>query len=317
CFPKAEYLRVDTWVESGIEVPSLFDPMLAKIIVSGSTREEALARLLDVLGEVHVYGIETNLGYVRSVLETDTARDGRLLTRFLAGHRFTSHSLRVLAAGTQTTIQDFPGRQGYWHVGVPPSGPMDSLSFRLANRLLGNAEDAAGLEMTLSGPTLQFQSDTVIALTGADMQATLDGEPVARYATVPVKAGQVLALGKVQGNGARACLAVAGGLQCPAYLGSRSTFTLGQFGGHAGRAIRTGDVLHLAAPHAVEPASLLPAEYPDVVELRVLYGPHGAPDFFTDGDIAEFFSSIWKVHYNSSRTGVRLIGPKPAWARPS
>src|SRR5690606_34753131 len=159
--------------------------------------------------------------------------------------------------------------------------------------------------------------DTVIALTGADMQATLDGEPVARYATVPVKAGQVLALGKVQGNGARAYLAVAGGLQCPTYLGSRSTFTLGQFGGHAGRAIRTGDVLHLAAPHAVEPASLPPAEYPDVVELRVLYGPHGAPDFFTDGDIAEFFSSIWKVHYNSSRTGVRLIGPKPVWARPS
>src|SRR5690606_16028497 len=119
-FPKAAHLRVDTWVESGIEVPSLFDPMVAKLIVSGSTREAALERLLDALGKTRLYGIETNLDYVKSVLETDTARQGRLLTRFLATHDFRSHGIRVLAAGTQTTIQDFPGRQGYWHVGVPP-----------------------------------------------------------------------------------------------------------------------------------------------------------------------------------------------------
>lgn len=316
-FPENDCLRVDTWVESGVEVSSLFDPMLAKLIVSNSTREAALSTLLDVIQQTQVYGIETNLNYVASVLSTHQAKKGQLLTNTLTSHMFQDLSLRVLNAGPQTTIQDYPGRQGFWHVGVPPSGPMDSVAFRLANRLLNNPANAAALEMTLSGPTLQFHFDTVIALTGADMQATLDGKLVPRYETLPVSAGQVLALGKVNGNGARGYLAIAGGIQCPAYLESRATFTLGQFGGHAGRALRTGDVLHLSSPNTVEPASMAIPVIPDVMELRVIYGPHGAPDFFTDDDIGEFFSSQWQVHYNSSRTGVRLIGPKPSWARPS
>ncbi|MFT4862147.1 MAG: urea carboxylase [Pseudohongiellaceae bacterium] len=316
-FPKIEGLRVDTWVEAGVEVPALFDPMLAKLIVSKNTREEAIATLTDVLHQTRIYGIETNLSYVASVLETDSAKSGQLLTKTLASHSFRRPSLRVLSAGTQTTVQDFPGRQGYWHVGVPPSGPMDSLSFRLANQLLHNPADAAAIEITLSGPTLQFESDTVIALTGADMQAQIDGQLVPRYQSVAVSAGQTLSIGKVSGFGARGYLAISGGVQCPAYLGSKSTFTLGQFGGHAGRALRTGDVLHLVEPIYFEPQKMNAPVIPEVLELRVIYGPHGAPDFFTDEDIRVFFSSQWRVHYNSSRTGIRLIGPKPTWARPS
>jgi urea carboxylase len=316
-FPQADYLRTDTWVESGIEVPSLFDPMIAKLIVYGSSREVAVAKLISVLHQSRVYGIETNLSYLASVLDTDVARKGELLTKTLVSFDFESHALRVMSAGTQTTIQDYPGRQGYWHVGVPPSGPMDSIAFRLANRLLNNPTDAAALEMTLSGPSLQFQSDTVISITGADMQATLDGHPVPRYEAVNVTAGQVLAFGKVQGNGARTYLAIAGGIQCPAYLESRATFTLGQFGGHSGRALRTGDVLHLLPPSEIPKSAMPVPALPDIMTLRVMYGPHGAPDFFTDDDIATFFASEWEVHYNSSRTGVRLIGPKPTWARPS
>jgi len=316
-FPEAEGLRVDTWVEAGLDVPALFDPMLAKLIVTRHSREDALAAMSQVLQETRIYGIETNLGYVASVLATDAAQSGNLLTKTLGSHSFKCPSFRVLSAGTQTTVQDYPGRQGYWHVGVPPSGPMDSLSFRLANQLLGNAPGAAALEMTLSGPTLQFESDTVVALTGADMQAEIDGQAIPRYRTVALSAGQILTFGKITGPGACAFLAVAGGIQCPAYLGSTATFTLGQFGGHAGRALRTGDVLHLAEPAEVEPRSMAIPEIPELMELRVLYGPHGAPDFFTDDDIAKFFASQWQVHYNSSRTGVRLIGPKPTWARPS
>lgn len=316
-FPEIEGLRADTWVEAGVEVPALFDPMIAKLIVSKKSRGEALATLIQVLEQTRVYGIETNLSYVASVLATDAAQSGQLLTKTLASHVFQRPSCRVLSAGTQTTIQDFPGRQGYWHVGVPPSGPMDSLSFRLANKLLNNAPDAAALEMTLNGPTLQFESATVIALTGADMQAELDGQLVPRFETVAVTAGQILTVNKVNGLGARAYLAVSGGVQCPTYLGSKSTFTLGQFGGHAGRALRTGDVLHLNEAVDVKPHAMAIPEIPEIIELRVIYGPHGAPDFFTDDDIAEFFSSPWQVHYNSSRTGVRLIGPKPTWARPS
>jgi urea carboxylase len=316
-FPDLPALRVDTWIEAGIDVPALFDPMLAKLIVTADTRDNALQELIAVLEQTRLYGIETNLDYAASVLATEAARSGNLLTRSLAGHKFQAHTLRVLSAGTQTTIQDYPGRQGYWHVGVPPSGPMDSVSFRLANKLLSNPADAAALEMTLNGPSLQFQTATSIALTGADMQAELDGEPVPRYQSVKVAANQVLTLGKVVGSGARAYLAVAGGIDCPDYLGSKSTFTLGQFGGHSGRALRTGDVLHLRPSSEVASSTMTIPDIPETMELRVMYGPHGAPDFFTDQDIEEFFASEWEVHYNSSRTGVRLIGPKPAWARPS
>lgn len=317
CFPKMDGLRVDTWVESGVEVPALFDPMIGKLIVSKNTREEAIATLTTVLQQTRVYGIETNLGYVASVLATDAAKKGQLLTKTLGSHKYQYPCLRVLSPGTQTTVQDYPGRQGYWHIGVPPSGAMDSVSFRLANQLLNNPEDTAALEITLSGPTLQFESDTVITLTGADMQAELDGQSVPRYETVAVSAGQILAIGKVKGAGARSYLAISGGIQCPTYLGSKATFTLGQFGGHAGRALRTGDVLHFPEPTTVEAQAMPVGEIPEVMELRVLYGPHGAPDFFTDKDISKFFSSEWQVHYNSSRTGIRLIGPKPEWARPS
>ncbi|MDA0805691.1 MAG: urea carboxylase [Proteobacteria bacterium] len=320
-FPEIDGLRVDTWIEAGIEIPSLFDPMLGKLIVYKDTREEALALLTDVLEKTRVYGIETNLDYVASVLATATAQTGRLLTKTLSDHTPSYSTIRVLAAGTQTTIQDFPGRQGYWNVGVPPSGPMDSYSLRVANKLLENPETTAGLEMTACGPSLRFETDATIALTGADMQAELDGVKVRRYAKIFVSAGQTLTMGKVVGAGARAYLAVTGGIDCPLYLGSRATFTLGQFGGHVGRALRAGDVLHLGAPiklkTTVKPRTVDIPKIPQVMELRVIYGPHGAPDFFTNEDITEFFASEWKVHFNSSRTGVRLIGPKPTWARAS
>ena len=128
-----------------------------------------------------------------------------------------------------TTVQDYPGRLGYWHVGVPPSGPMDSLSFRIGNQLLGNEEGAPGLEVTVTGPTLKFHYDTEIAVTGADFG-------VERWKVIPVQTGFVLQMGECVGPGARAYILFRGGLDVPMYLGSASTFTLGKFGGHAGRA---------------------------------------------------------------------------------
>ncbi|KYZ84906.1 urea carboxylase [Alcanivorax sp. KX64203] len=320
-FPEADgqRLRLDHWIEAGLTVSPLYDPMLAKVIVHGDDRERALAALEQALGDTLVEGIETNREYVLAILADPAFRQGRMTTRYLNDFRYQPDTLDVLAGGTLTTVQDYPGRGGYWPVGVPPSGPFDSLSFRLGNRLLGNDENAAGLECTLNGPTLRFNRDTRIALTGADMGATLDGESVPRYQAVTVIAGQTLKLGKVNGTGARAYLAVAGGIECEPYLGSRSTFTLGQFGGHGGRALRTGDVLHLsphgAVPQAIEVPPALKPKLRDTWTLRVIYGPHGAPDFFTDNDVATFFSSDWQVHYNSSRTGIRLVGPKPEWAR--
>src|SRR5690606_20455343 len=133
------------------------------------------------------------------------------------------------------------------HVGVPTSGPFDSYSFRLGNRLLNNKENAAGLEITLQGPTSKFGCAAKIVLTGATIDAKLDGNPIALYEIISVAAGQQLQLGRIADKGARSYLAIAGGIQCPDYLNSKSTFTLGQFGGHNGRALRAGDVLALDA----------------------------------------------------------------------
>jgi urea carboxylase len=138
----------------------------------------------------------------------------------------------------QTTVQDYPGRTGYWHIGVPPSGPMDGLAFRLANRLAGNAEGEAALEITFTGPTLRFNCDSVIAVTGAPIEVRLDGELLKLWQSHAVKCGAVLQFGKLAGAGCRAYLALQGGFDVPDYLGSKSTFTLGQFGGHAGRTLR-------------------------------------------------------------------------------
>ncbi len=313
--------RVETWVERGIEVSAFYDPMLAKIIVHAPERGEAIAKLLDALESTSLYGIETNLAYLEQILRSAVFRNGQSNTQFLNGFHYLPHSIDVLSPGVQTMIQDYPGRIGYWNVGVPPSGPMDGLAFRLANRLVNNSDNSAGLEITLAGPTLRFNCDSIIAICGASMDVLLDNEPLSQWQSHFIKAGSRLQFGKIKQGGSRAYLAVYGGFQVPDYLGSKSTFTLGQFGGHAGRVLRAGDVLHIPLlPSPCPPVSrcfpheLIP-HYTNRWEIAVLYGPHGAPDFFTPEDIEHFFAAEWKVHHNSSRTGVRLIGPKPQWAR--
>ncbi len=313
--------RCETWVEDGTEVTPYYDPMLAKIIVHGSDREDAIVRMKTALDGTLFGGIESNLEYLRQIIATPKFADGKIITKSLAEFEYRPRTVDVLDAGAQTTVQDFPGRTGFWNVGVPPSGPMDVLAFRFANRLLNNPESAAGIEVMMTGPTLRFNAAAEIAITGADMQAEINGAAVPRWTALAVRAGDVLRMRSISGPGARAYIAVRGGLQVPRYLGSRSTFTLGNFGGHGGRALRLGDVLHLStsdsapAAGAALPEKLVPA-YTHQWEIAVIYGPHGAPDFFTEADIAMLFATDWKVHFNSNRTGVRLIGPKPQWARP-
>ena len=297
--------RIETWVESGSEISPFYDPMLAKIIVTGATRDEALSKLQAALEATEIGGLETNLDYLRQLSRLDVLARGEMLTRTLQDVVYQADTIEVVAPGTQTTIQDWPGRVGYWAVGVPPSGPMDPLSFRLANRLVGNAEDAAGIETTLAGPTLKFNSGALVCLAGAELTATLDGKPVPYWQAFAVNAGQVLKLGGVAGPGTRAYIAVRGGIDVPKYLGSRSTFTLGKFGGHGGRTLRAGDVLHIgAAPAAAATTATLAGELQPRLthawDIGVLYGPHGAPDFFTPDYIDTFFAADWEVHYNSN-----------------
>ncbi len=311
--------RIETWVADGTEVSPLYDPLLAKIITVGATREEALARMRAALEGTCIAGIETNLHYLRQLIAGAQFECGAMTTRALESFDYVPRTLEVLGAGTQTTIQDYPGRVGYWNIGVPPSGPMDDLSFRLANRAVANEDAAAALEITLTGPALKFNVDSLICLTGAYMSSDIDGAAAPFWTPLQVRAGQILRIGGVVGAGCRAYLAVRGGLDVPRYLGSRSTFGLGKFGGHGGRALIAGDVLHLGgATSRVEPAAIPECVRPvieDEWDIGVLYGPHGAPDFFTESDMQAFFAATWEVHYNSNRTGVRLLGPKPTWAR--
>ncbi|MDZ4194497.1 urea carboxylase [Ectopseudomonas chengduensis] len=319
-------VRVDGWVSTGSEVSAFYDPMIAKLIVHADTRAEAIGKLQKALGETRLHGIASNLDYLRQVVADERFAQGEVWTRLLDSFSFKASVIEVLEPGTYSSVQDYPGRLGYWDIGVPPSGPMDDFAFRLANRIVGNAAEAAGLEFTLQGPTLRFHSDALIALTGADCPATLDDAPVAYWQPIEVKAGQVLKLGRAV-SGCRTYLAVRNGLDVPLYLGSRSTFALGQFGGHAGRTLRTADMLAISQPElpaCTTPAPVAPpqAAHPSLIpsygttwNISVLYGPHGAPDFFTAEAIEEFFAAEWEVHYNSNRLGVRLSGPKPSWAR--
>ncbi|WP_417308560.1 urea carboxylase [Devosia sp.] len=309
--------RIDGWISTGTVVTPFYDPMLAKIIVTGPDRASAITALQQALTDSTVAGIETNLGYLRAIAASDLLASGKVATTALRDFAFVADSIDVLLPGAQSSLQDLPGRLHLWHVGVPPSGPMDAKSFRQANRLVGNADETVALEMTVSGPTLRFHAAARVAIAGANMPALVDGTAMPHDEAFDVAPGQTLAIGDITGAGQRAYLAVEGGFAATEILGSRATFGLGAFGGHATGTLKPGDTLTFArAPQSRIQPPTDPAPLTANWDISVLYGPHGAPDFFQPEDIADLFSATYEVHYNSDRTGVRLIGPTPRWARP-
>ncbi|WP_342641401.1 biotin-dependent carboxyltransferase family protein [Rhodoligotrophos ferricapiens] len=224
--------------------------------------------------------------------------------------------ITVVKPGLETSIQDYPGRLGYWNQGFPPSGPMDSWSFRMANVLVGNAPGAAGLECQMLGPTLRFDRDMVIAVCGADMRPTLDGEPLPMWQSVPVKAGQELVMGAAR-VGARAYLAVAGGFANDERLGSRSTFHKAGVGGIDGHAIKAGQSLPVAeargTPGLMVPPEARPAIRTDKVwDIEVCAGPND--DWIDAAGQERFLTADWRVSSKSDRTGFRLEGPEWTFA---
>lgn len=219
--------------------------------------------------------------------------------------------LEVIKKGLETSVQDFPGRIGFWNQGFPPSGPMDSWSFRLANLLVGNEPGAAALEAQFVGPTLRFTRDGVIAVCGADMSPTLDGAPVEMWHSHAVKAGQTLEM-KFAKLGARAYIAVAGGISTEPWLGSRSTFHAAGVGGMEGHAIQEGQVVPVAEA-AGTPGRSVKADRRPVIstskqwEIEVCEGPND--DWIDEAGKERFLSTGWKVSGKSARSGFRLEGP--------
>jgi urea carboxylase len=173
-----EGIRCDRWIETGTEITTYYDPLLAKLIVHGDTRESAINQMQSALTNSQITGIETNLDYLSQIIIDSNFKLGNLSTKFLNSFSYLPQTIDVLEAGTFSTIQDYPGRIGYWNVGVPPSGAMDNLALRYANRLVGNPESSPVLEFTVNGATLKFNTNAIICLTGADMQAELDNTKV-------------------------------------------------------------------------------------------------------------------------------------------
>jgi len=329
-FSSAKDVRVDTWISPRVEVTASYDPLLAKVIAWGESREEAACKLDAALSTIRIIGVETNIHYLRHVLRIPTAT---ITTRGLENIPYTSPIIEVLEPGGATSVQDGYARVG-WGEGIPPSGPMDSLSFRCANMLVGNDLRAAALECTERGPVLRFHCARTVILMGGRVEALVDGEPAPMAEAFLVEAGKTLAIGMVK-SGRRVYLAVSGGINVPWVLGSRSTFPLGKLGGLNGRMLKPGDLLWLFYSDSQKVKNLTKAQSlasmaisppyvnipesnpvaPTVWRVGAMAGPHSTPEFITPPSLQELFSANWAVHYNSSRLGVRLTGPSPKWAR--
>lgn len=262
-------------------------------------------------------GVITNLQYLTQIIDEPRFAAGDTTTKFLTTMPYHAPAVEVLQPGLFTTVQDWPGRVAYWNVGVPPSGPMDATSHRFANALVGNEEDAAALEMTLAGPSLKFLSTRIVAVCGAPVDVTLDGKPVPQWTGFQVHAGQVVSIGRIADTGSRAYIAVSGGgFDISKYLGSKSTFVGGSFGGFQGRALRGGDMLVLAGEDANQgegdamvcvPEAWRPGMGGHAWEVCVLPGPQTDPDYFVPEDMATLLSAPYKVHHNSYVVGVVFV----------
>ena len=220
-------------------------------------------------------------------------------------------AIKVNAPGLATTVQDL-GRPGYYHLGIPLSGGMDRFALRAANLLVGNDEGAAVLEAVFMGPELEFTADATVAVTGAELPPKVNGEVRETWTSFRVKAGQVLSFDFLK-KGARAYIAISGGVEVPVVLGSRSTYALGALGGHEGRKLQAGDQLPVGTiSKSVKEGTSVPAALRrgpgNAAELRMLPGLYWHR--ITDGAGRQFFEDTWKVALEADRIGYRFKGGK-------
>ena len=224
--------------------------------------------------------------------------------------------IEVIKPGLETTVQDFPGRKGCFGYGFAPSGPIDHWSFRLANLLVGNPVGMAGLECQFIGPSLKFERDGVMALTGADMGVTLDGTLVPLWHSLAVRAGQTLALGPAR-LGARCYIALDGGIDTVPFLGSRATYSMAGVGGLDGGALKAGQRVPLGPPGGTAGLRVKAASRPTIATdkhwtIEVVPGPND--DWIDEAGRRRFLESDWTLSARSNRVGFRLVGPQWTFA---
>ncbi|KAI9368323.1 allophanate hydrolase subunit 2-domain-containing protein [Aspergillus egyptiacus] len=312
--------RIDTWVYRGIKVSAYYDPLLAKVMYHASDRQQAIEGLKGILTGSHICGPPTNLEFLAEILASEDFRLGNTLTRFLNTFEYSLSAIDVVSGGAYTLVQDWPGRptvgKGFCH-----SGPMDSLAFRIANALVGNDVGVEGLEITLSGPELRFLGPAIISLCGAPIEAKLDDAPIPMWSRIKVSAGQRLKIGKTTANGCRSYLAVFGGfLNVAEWFFSKATAPMVGVGGYQGRQLTPGDYISITKEvpdvdgELCLPSNLIP-QYPSNWELMSMPGPYDE-GYLTPDSIDMLFEAEWTISHNAARGGIRLLGPKPTWARP-
>ncbi|KAI1590231.1 Acetyl propionyl-CoA carboxylase alpha subunit [Pyrenophora tritici-repentis] len=311
--------RIDTWVFTGVRITPNYDPLIAKAMVHTESREKTIASMKELLTQSSISGPPTNLEFLANILDDPRFKQGNTMTSFLKDFTYTPHAIDVISPGAYTLVQDLPGRPTVGK-GVPHSGPMDPIAFQIANMLVGNPRTKEGLEITLSGPELRFVGPAIVALCGASMEASLDDQPFPMWTSVKIEAGQKLKIGKTTGAGCRAYLAVYGGFPSVAeYFDSKSTSPLVAIGGYQGRQLAPGDLLQITETlpekftKAELPESLRPV-YKTTWDITAMVGPHDE-GYFDPEFIEQIYHTEWKVSHNASRSGIRLVGPVPKWAR--
>jgi urea carboxylase len=330
--------RIDTWVYRGIKVsanygtllpasahnldtglPRTLDPLIAKVMFHSPSRQQTIEGMGTMLSQSRICGPPTNLEFLAKIITDEQFVAGNTLTRFLDDFQYSLCAIEVVSGGAYTLIEDWPGRPTLGR-GFCQSGPMDPLAFRIANALVGNPVGLEALEITLSGPELRFLGPALISLCGAPIEASLDDVPIRMWSRIKVSAGQRLNIGKTTQNGCRAYLAVLGGfLNVAEWFGSKSTSPMVGVGGYQGRQLASGDLLSITSKvpdthgDLSVPENLIP-KYPDQWELLAMPGPYDE-GYLAPESIDILYETDWKISHNAARGGIRLLGPKPKWAR--
>lgn len=221
--------------------------------------------------------------------------------------------LKIINGGVQSVVEDWPGRLGYMGAGMAPAGALDNVALGLGNLLVGNEPGEAGIEIAVGMFQCVFDEDTVIAVTGADLKAELNGNAIPMWQSVKVKSGDVLTFKTYQDKGFRGYLTIAGGIDVPVYLGSKSTCLFGGYGGFEGRALKSDDQLKAGIPSAdldklagrkVKPDKI--PEYSNIIELRLIPGMNAYPDFVTEEGMDYLYNTCFGFSVNSNRSACRL-----------
>ena len=289
--------------------------------------KDAQKELSRTLEQLYFDGIGTNRELLAAYLRgmDDEGRINRGANRFWGltnALRGDIELIEILEPGIQSTLQAGPGRLGCWMVGIPPSGPMDGLHARAANDLLGNRDEAAVIEITATAFSFRALGSAVFASAGMDCRVRVNSQEI-RESVFTVRRGDKVVIRPEGSGGCRRYLAVRGGFRVKAYLGSASCFAMGGMGGWGGRILKKGDRLSWNAAPDARPGSrseCFPLKSPHIARgepwvLRIFWGPQADAAYFCPDFLKTLTDAVWKVDHNSDRSGIRLIGPKPRWAR--